>query len=92
VATQQQHDPRVDSLIIPHWVVEVLEQADTRSDLEPAFTQHGKTVECIDGIWVQVDQFTPEEVHNRNEKLARRKTKPSNEMRFKADNSGVVYR
>jgi hypothetical protein len=32
-----------------------------------------------------VDQFTLEEVQNRNKKLAGRKAKPSNEIRFKVD-------
>jgi hypothetical protein len=38
-----------------------------------------------------VDQFTPKEVQNRNKKLAVRKAKPSSGMRFKANNSGVVF-
>jgi hypothetical protein len=52
--------------------------------------QHGKTDELSDGIQVQEDQFAPEEVQNR-EKLARRQAKPNDEMRFKADNGGIVY-
>jgi hypothetical protein len=80
----------MDSLVVPGWIVEVPEQAGIKSDPEPTFTQHGKTAEHSDDVRVQVDQFTPEEVQNRNKKLARRNAKPSNEIRFKADNSGVV--
>jgi hypothetical protein len=38
-----------------------------------------------------VDQLTPKEVEERNKKFSWRKTKPSDQMRFEADNSGVVH-
>jgi phage pi2 protein 07 len=61
------------------------------SDPKPAFAQCGETAEHSDDVWVQVDQFTPEKVQNRNEKLAGGKAKPRRKMRLKADNSGIVY-
>jgi hypothetical protein len=39
-----------------------------------------------------VDKLTPEKVENSNKQFAGRKAKTSDEMGFKADNSGVIYR
>jgi hypothetical protein len=39
-----------------------------------------------------MDQFTPEEVNYSNKKLAGRKAKSSNHMRFKIDHGGAIYR
>jgi hypothetical protein len=38
-----------------------------------------------------VDQLTPKEVENRNKKFTWSKAKSSDQMRFEADNSGVVH-
>jgi hypothetical protein len=38
-----------------------------------------------------VDKLTPEEVDDGDEEFAWRKTKPSDQMGFKADNIGVIY-
>jgi hypothetical protein len=73
VAMQRQPNPRKDNLVIPSRIVEISEHAGIRSDPEPTFTQHGKTAERSDAVWVQVDQCTHEEVQNRNKKLAGRK-------------------
>jgi hypothetical protein len=62
VATQRLPNPREDSLVVLGWTVEVLERTGIKSNLESAFTQHGKTAECSDDIQIQVDQFTLEEV------------------------------
>jgi hypothetical protein len=37
-----------------------------------------------------VHQLAPKEVHDSNEKLAGRKSKPSNQMGFKANHGGAV--
>jgi hypothetical protein len=91
VATSRQPDPREDSLVIPDQTVEIPEHAGIGSNPEPTFAQHGETTECSDGIWVQVDKFTPEDVHDRDREFAWRKVKPNNKMGFKVDNSGVIY-
>jgi hypothetical protein len=91
VATQRQPNPREDNLVIPGRTVEVPKQTGIKSDPKPAFAQHGKTTECIDGIRVQVDKFTPKKVHNGNMEFAWGKAKPSNKMGFKADNKGIIY-
>jgi hypothetical protein len=38
-----------------------------------------------------VDKLTPEEVEEGNKKFAWRKTKPSDQMGFKEDDSGLIY-
>jgi hypothetical protein len=63
-------------------------------DLEqsrPIFTQHYEAAECSDGIQVEMNQLTPEEVHYSNKKLAGRKAKPRNQMRFKTDHGRDIY-
>jgi hypothetical protein len=39
-----------------------------------------------------MDQFTPEKVHYSNKKLAGRKVKLNNQMRFKTNHGGTIYR
>jgi hypothetical protein len=39
-----------------------------------------------------VDKLTHEEVYDGDKEFAWRKTKPSDKMRFKANNNGVIYR
>jgi hypothetical protein len=39
-----------------------------------------------------MNQLIPEEVHYSNKKLGRGKAKPSNQMRFKTDYGGAIYR
>jgi hypothetical protein len=46
---------------------------------------------CGDGVRIQVNQLTSEEVHNGNQEFAGRKAKPSNKMRFKTNHGGAIY-
>jgi hypothetical protein len=38
-----------------------------------------------------MNEFTPEDVHNGHQEFAGRKAKPSNKMRFKANDSRIIY-
>jgi hypothetical protein len=91
VAMERQPDHGEDNFLIPGRTIKVPEQAGIRSDPKPTFTQHDETVERSDGVWVQVDQFTPKKVQNGDEKLAGRKAMTSRKMRIKADNGGIVH-
>jgi hypothetical protein len=47
--------------------------------------------ESSNGVQVQMNKFTPVEVHDSNKKFAGWKSKPSNKMRFEANQYGTIY-
>jgi hypothetical protein len=89
--TQHHPDPEVDYLIITGRTVKIREQAGVWSDPLPTFTQHCEAVECNNSIQVQMNKFTPEEVHNGRQEFAGRKAKPGNKMRFETNNGATIY-
>jgi hypothetical protein len=49
--------------------IEISEQASIRRDVKSAFAQLAKAVERRDGIQVQVNQFTPDVVQDREKEF-----------------------
>jgi hypothetical protein len=91
-AMKGQPDPRVNSLVITGQTVKVLEHAGVWSDPQLAFTQHYEAGECSKGVRVQVNKFTPKDVHDINKAFAGRRAKSSNKKRFDTNHGGAIYR
>jgi hypothetical protein len=85
IAAQRQTDVKEDLAIVVRRRIEIPEQVGIRRNAKLAFTQHAKAAQHRDGIWVQMDQLTPNIVQNRNKELTRRKAKPTHHMRLKAN-------
>jgi hypothetical protein len=65
-AAAQHHN---DLALITSRRIEIAEQAGIRRDAKPALTQNAEATEHRNGIWVQMNQFAPNVVQDREKEF-----------------------